>query len=173
MKIAKSVQALEPYTPGEQPKDRGVIKLNATFLILAYRLGSRKLHIKHSVSSVSSHSGQDDTDCIGSGGLRNRLKQYIYRRAMATDFGAFLTFYPVTRSESDQTHMLGTVGNKYLASFYYVTVMRLYNLDTALFVKPVGVHRRKSRRHMLNNHNTGNILPEAHNYVKYCLCASR
>ena len=28
MRIAKSVQALTPYTPGEQPKDRSVIKLN-------------------------------------------------------------------------------------------------------------------------------------------------
>ena len=28
MKIAKSVQALVPYTPGEQPKDKSVIKLN-------------------------------------------------------------------------------------------------------------------------------------------------
>ena len=29
MRIAKSVRALTPYTPGEQPKDRSVIKLNA------------------------------------------------------------------------------------------------------------------------------------------------
>lgn len=28
MRIAKSVQALEPYVPGEQPKDKSVIKLN-------------------------------------------------------------------------------------------------------------------------------------------------
>ena len=28
MRIAKSVRALTPYTPGEQPKDRSVIKLN-------------------------------------------------------------------------------------------------------------------------------------------------
>ena len=30
MRIAKSVRALTPYTPGEQPKDRSVIKLNTT-----------------------------------------------------------------------------------------------------------------------------------------------
>ena len=28
MRIAESVRALTPYTPGEQPKDRSVIKLN-------------------------------------------------------------------------------------------------------------------------------------------------
>ena len=28
MRIAKSVQALTPYVPGEQPKSRNVVKLN-------------------------------------------------------------------------------------------------------------------------------------------------
>ena len=91
---------------------------------------------------------------------------------MSADLLSGLTFYLIHAVYFHQTHLFVSRSNEHLSGQYPVAGNRLFYRHLALVVQPVGIHLRKSRRHMLHNHNSRNILPELAHHVKNGFCSS-
>ena len=129
-------------------------------------------HCEKSSCAVRTHARKYDTHCITRRRLCNRLKQNIYRRTMTADFFALVTSDRIPAVLTHKFHMLVPRCYKNLTCFYSISILRLFYMNPALFIKTFSIHLCKARRHMLHYNRPRNIRIEIFYHGKYRFCSS-
>ena len=76
---------------------------------------------------------------------------------MSADLGSGVALYNVVISRSDNFHLLRSGSDESQSGMDDIAVLRFTDLHTADPVQTLRVHVRKSLRHMLRDHDAGNI----------------